>query len=206
MESRSWLDSSSLWHTTECEMCKRRAGACVVEHAPPPALGTPLLCCCFCCVGVCAGKQSSASTNWGLDRQTFQWSVANSSAAASQPNAPGFGGGVSLQEMWILQSRPEFRLNLWTLQCVCAAQSHVSQTPAAITQGAPFEQIVPLPVAVLWDKILQYKFYQLHYVLETLSAARLLPLLTPFVIFVHKTVILVPMLNINKRNLLKFST
>lgn len=147
------------WPSAECEMCKRRAGACVVEHAPPPALGTPLLCCCFCCVGVCAGKQSSASTNWGLDRQTFQWSVANSSAAASQPNAPGFGGGVSLQEMWILQSRPEFRLNLWTLQCVCAAQSHVSQTPAAITQGAPFEQIVPLPVAVLWDKILQYKFY-----------------------------------------------
>lgn len=109
------------WPSAECEMCKRRAGACVVEHAPPPALGTPLLCCCFCCVGVCAGKRSSASTNWGLDRQTFQWSVANSSAAASQPNAPGFGGGVSLQEMWILQSRPEFRLNLWTLHCVCCS-------------------------------------------------------------------------------------
>lgn len=64
------------WPSAECEMCKRRAGACVVEHAPPPALGTPLLCCCFCCVGVCAGKQSSASTNWGLDRQFFGCCVA----------------------------------------------------------------------------------------------------------------------------------
>lgn len=58
-----------------------------------------------CRPAVCAGKLSSESPNYGLDRQTFQPSVANASAAASQPSARGSEAGDTLQKVTAEQKK-----------------------------------------------------------------------------------------------------